>query len=120
MQDEDKKYRGEDWLAEVLGMSLGTIRNRYSKGLDMPPYIPMPKGRLYKAEAVYGWLDARMVTVEPPKRRGRPPNSVLAARAAGVAHGETERVRRQTRRQRHMADPATGEVERLTASFLAP
>lgn len=113
MLDEDKKYRGEDWLAEVLGMSLGTIRNRYSLGLDMPPYIPMGRGRLYKAEAVYGWLDARMVSVEPPKRRGRPPNAQLAARASLVGQAEAEQARRRARRQRRMNDPAIADAERL-------
>ena len=114
MLDEDKKYRGEDWLAEVLGMSLGTIRNRYSQGLDMPPYIPLGRARLYKAEAVYGWLDARMVSVEPPKRRGRPPNSVLAARAALAGRAEAKQDRRRpTSRQRRLADPATAAVARV-------
>jgi len=114
MQDQEEKYWDETKLAEVLRMSVGTVRNRYSQGLAMPPYIQLPgsRVRLWKGEAVHAWLDSQMVQAEPAKRRGRPPNSALVKRAAKAVQGGAGPVKRPTPRQRRMNDPSAGPAER--------
>jgi predicted DNA-binding transcriptional regulator AlpA len=48
-------------LAELLGCSVGTLYNRRSRGLPMPPTIKVPNGAIrWRVEDVDAWLDERV------------------------------------------------------------
>ena len=45
-------------VAELMGITVETLRNRFSMGAPMPPYFKRsnPRTRFYEREAVAEWL----------------------------------------------------------------
>ncbi len=81
-------YTDQD-IAQLLGISLGRLRNKLTAGKPLPPRIQPPgcRHRLWPKEAVYAWLEQFLVmSVEKPRahqpfgRRGRPTKQEARAR----------------------------------------
>lgn len=84
-------YLSEGEVANLLGIRVSTLRNRYSLGYDMPPRVKL-SGRkvVFLKEDIETYvLSKRQATLarpqtvlaEPPKRgRGRPRGSTTKAR----------------------------------------
>lgn len=77
---EDGKYYTDSEIADLLGISLGRLRNKLSAGHALPPRIQPPgcRNRLWSREAVHQWLDQFTIRATDPeqgrttKHRGRP------------------------------------------------
>jgi len=74
-------YYSDDEVADLLGISLGRLRNKLCAGNPLPPRIEPPgcRHRLWPCQAVHNWLDQFTISVvEKPqsgnqqRRRGRP------------------------------------------------
>jgi len=78
-------------LANTLRLQPGTVRNKLSRGEDMPRSVLVGRRRLFPEDAVEAWLQAQearqtiptaemRATAEPPKAVGRPrrPSSASA------------------------------------------
>jgi hypothetical protein len=74
-------YYSDDEVAELLGISLGRLRNKLCAGNPLPPRIEPPgcRHRLWPCQAVHEWLEQFTVDVgdrpqsrNQPTRRGRP------------------------------------------------
>lgn len=83
------KYYTDSDIANLLGISLGRLRNKLSAGNPLPPRIQPPgcRNRLWPCQAVHEWLDQFTVKVadpsghiQKPKRRGRPTKQETRAR----------------------------------------
>lgn len=70
-------------LAHALRLRPGTVRNKLSRGEDMPRSVLVGRRRLFPEDAVEAWLQAQearqtiptaevQATVDPPKPVGRP------------------------------------------------
>lgn len=57
-------------LAEWLGISEKTIRNRLCAGIDMPAHIRIGRTRRWDPEDVNEWLDAKRVRSPDSGPRG--------------------------------------------------
>lgn len=83
-------------FAPILGLSLKTLQNQYSKNPDQfPPAIRIPgaRGPRWTVQAIQEWLSSRPaysppppVAEQPPRRgRGRPRIALAARKAGGAA-----------------------------------
>ena len=86
---KDGQYYTDIEIAELLGISLGRLRNKLCAGSPLPPRIQPPgcRHRLWPCQAVHGWLEQFTITVaepdahdSPPRRRGRPTKQEARAR----------------------------------------
>jgi len=60
----EKKYLTDKEFSELLGISIGRLRNKVSGGENLPRRIE-PNGcrtRLWPAEEVYMWLDKYLIS----------------------------------------------------------
>ena len=81
-------YYRDSEVAELLGISIGRLRNKLTAGSPLPPRIQPPgcRNRLWPREAVHAWLEQSLVTSmdeprsERPRRRGRPTKQEARAR----------------------------------------
>ena len=81
-------YYRDSEVAELLGISVGRLRNKLTAGSPLPPRIQPPgcRNRLWPREAVRAWLEQFLVTgveerrPEQPRRRGRPTKQEARAR----------------------------------------
>lgn len=67
-QTENQKYYTDPEIAELLGISLGRLRNKISAGQALPPRIQPPgfRQRLWPSLAVHEWLDQYMISTMAP------------------------------------------------------
>jgi hypothetical protein len=87
-QSSEGAYYTDQDIAQLLGVSIGRLRNKLSVGSPLPPRIQPPgcRNRLWPREAVHAWLEQFLVTgVEErrpgqPRRRGRPTKEEARAR----------------------------------------
>ena len=86
---KDGQYYTDSEIAELLGISLGRLRNKLCAGSPLPPRIQPPgcRHRLWACQAVHDWLEQFTVTVAeakendlPSRRRGRPTKQEARAR----------------------------------------
>jgi hypothetical protein len=79
--DRSGTYYTDDEVADLLGISLGRLRNKLCAGNPLPPRIEPPgcRHRLWPCQAVHDWLEQFTVSVgdrpqyrNQPTRRGRP------------------------------------------------
>lgn len=79
--DRNGTYYTDDEVADLLGISLGRLRNKRSAGNPLPPRIEPPgcRHRLWPSQAFHDWLEQYTVSVVDQKagggehrRRGRP------------------------------------------------
>lgn len=77
---EGEYYTDQD-VAQLLGISVGRLRNKLTAGNPLPPRIQPPgcRNRLWPCNAVHEWLQQFMVAASPgttryvpARRRGRP------------------------------------------------
>lgn len=82
-------YYEDAQVAELLGISVGRLRNKLTAGSPLPPRIQPPgsRHRLWPRQAVHDWLEQFLVTsVDQPQRperhgrRGRPTKQETRAR----------------------------------------
>jgi hypothetical protein len=80
-------YTDKD-VAQLLGVSLGRLRNKLTAGNPLPPRIQPPgcRKRLWECKAVHAWLERFTVTAAehalphaPRRRRGRHPQQAIPA-----------------------------------------
>ncbi len=66
----DKDYLTDGDLAELLGISIQSLRNKVSAGERLPPRIKPPgcRNRLWPKRSVYDWLDKFMEQDQPLRR----------------------------------------------------
>ena len=87
-QSGDRAYYTDQDIAQLLGVSIGRLRNKLSAGSPLPPRIQPPgcRNRLWPREAVHAWLEQFLITSveerrsEQPRRRGRPTKQEARAR----------------------------------------
>jgi hypothetical protein len=86
---KDGKYYSDTEIAELLGISLGRLRNKLCAGSPLPPRIQPPgcRNRLWLCQAVHDWLEQFTITVADPvandvspRRCGRPTKQEARAR----------------------------------------
>ena len=74
-------YYTDEQVAELLGISLGRLRNKLCAGNPLPPRIEPPgcRHRLWPCEALHDWLTQFTIAAvvespiaREPRRRGRP------------------------------------------------
>lgn len=77
----DEKYYTDADVAQLLGISIGRLRNKLTTGCPLPPRIQPPscRNRLWPRQAVHAWLDQFTITVanravphDIVRHRGRP------------------------------------------------
>lgn len=76
------KFLTDSDLAQLLGISIGRLRNKIVNGDALPPRLQIPgaKNRLWPADAVEEWLQQFLVKTDdtdyalstPQRKRGRP------------------------------------------------
>jgi|GEM_PF-904538 len=74
----DRKYYTDNEIADMLGISLGRLRNKLSAGHPLPPRIQLPgcRNRLWACNAVHEWLEQFTIAMSSSeqgrqlKRRG--------------------------------------------------
>lgn len=49
-----------DQLSKVIHMDVGTIRNRLSRGDDMPPSVVIGRRRLFPVSKFNNWINERL------------------------------------------------------------
>lgn len=54
-------YLTVEELAEKLRMSVGTCRNRISRGDEMPPSLKVGRRRLFPEDSLEDWIKAKAV-----------------------------------------------------------
>ena len=71
----DGKYFTDTDIAELLGISIGRLRNKLTAGCPLPPRIEPPgcRYRLWPQEAVHAWLAQFRVTGGVPGQRDEKP-----------------------------------------------
>jgi hypothetical protein len=76
-------YYTDSDVAELLGISIGRLRNKLTSGSPLPPRIQPPgcRNRLWPREVVHAWLEQFLITgadeprpEQPRSRCGRPTN----------------------------------------------
>lgn len=86
---KDGQYYTDIEIAELLGISLGRLRNKLCTCSPLPPRIQPPgcRHRLWPCQAVHDWLEQFIVTESElvargsqPRRRGRPTKQEARAR----------------------------------------
>lgn len=93
-------------LAHTLRLQPGTVRNKLSRGEDMPRSVLVGRRRLFPEDAVEAWLRAQearqaipsgevQATADPPKTVGRP------RRPSNVSVPNRGSRRRKTRNSMH-------------------
>jgi excisionase family DNA binding protein len=94
-------------LANALRLQPGTVRNKLSRGEDLPRSVRVGRRRLFPEDAVEAWLQAQEARDEAapspdnqsaadrPKPKGRPRRSSTVPAAA------RESQHRKTRRAKH-------------------
>lgn len=79
--DRTGTYFSDDEVADLLGISLGRLRNKLCAGNPLPPRIEPPgcRHRLWPCQAVHDWLEQFTISVadwpqssNERSRRGRP------------------------------------------------
>lgn len=79
--DRNGDYYTDEEMAQLLGVSLGRLRNKLCAGNPLPPRIQPPgcRHRLWPCRAVHGWLAQFTIEavdqspiVHESRRRGRP------------------------------------------------
>jgi hypothetical protein len=83
-------YYTDSEIADLLGISLGRLRNKLSAGQPLPLRIQPPgcRNRLWPSQAVHEWLEQFTVTVTDPesrfitRSRGRPTKAEMRTRKA--------------------------------------
>ena len=82
-------YYTDSDVAELLGISVGRLRNKLTAGSPLPPRIQPPgsRYRLWPRRAVHAWLEQFLITSveksrsqQPLGRRGRPTKQEARAR----------------------------------------
>lgn len=77
----DGKYYTDTDVAQLLGITIGRLRNKLTTGCPLPPRIQPPgcRNRLWPRVAVHAWLDQFTITVanriaplDIVRHRGRP------------------------------------------------
>lgn len=88
---DERNYYTDQELSDLLGISVGRLRNKITAGSPLPPRIEPPdcRHRLWPRAAVHEWLEQFTVTAathasqhKPPGRRGRPTKKETRARRA--------------------------------------
>ena len=82
------KYYTDHEIADLLGISLGRLRNKLSADHALPPRIQPPgcRNRLWSCEAVHEWLEQFTISVTESRqshsnrRRGRPTKQEMKVR----------------------------------------
>jgi excisionase family DNA binding protein len=94
-------------LAHTLRLQPGTVRNKLSRGEDMPRSVLVGRRRLFPEDAVEAWLRAQearqaippgemQATADPPKAVGRPRRpSNASASNGGSRHQKTQNSKRR-------------------------
>ena len=96
-------------LAHTLRLQPGTVRNKLSRGEDMPRSVLDGRRRLIPEDAVEAWLQAQearqtiptaevQATADPPKPVGRPRHP---ANASAPKRGSRHRKTRSTKHRNH-------------------
>ena len=79
--DRNGTYYTDDEVADLLGISLGRLRNKLCAGNPLQPRIEPPgcRHRLWPSQAVPDWLEQFTISIvdrpqsgNEPRRRGRP------------------------------------------------
>ena len=62
----DGTYYTDQDIADLLGITLGRLRNKLTAGSPLPPRIQPPecRHRLWPREAVHAWLEQFVITTE--------------------------------------------------------
>src|SRR5579863_9103363 len=85
-------------LANTLRLQPGTVRNKLSRGEDLPRSVLVGRRRLFPEDAVEAWLQAQeagqIPTAEVPAR-GEPPKAVGRPRRPPSASAPTRGSRRR-------------------------
>ena len=86
-QTEPAEYYTDADIAQLLGISIGRLRNKLTAGSPLPPRIQPPgcRHRLWPRVAVHDWLEQFVVTSTSPDAqrvrrkglRGQPDTSRL-------------------------------------------
>jgi len=65
-------YHNDDEVADLLGISLGRLRNKLCAGNQLPPRIEPPSclHRLWSCQAVHEWLEQFTISVVDRPRVG--------------------------------------------------
>jgi len=88
-QSREETYYTDQDIAQLLGVSLGRLRNKLAAGNALPPRIQPPRcrNRLWPREAVHAWLEQFLITSTDDRqseqahgRRGRPTKQEARAR----------------------------------------
>ena len=69
-QSGEGLYYTDQDIAQLLGISLGRLRNKLTAGKPLPPGIQAPgcRNRLWPKAAVHAWLEQFLITsVEKPR-----------------------------------------------------
>ncbi len=88
-QNKEGVYYTDQDIAQLLGISLGRLRNMLTAGKPLPPRIQAPgcRHRLWPKAAVHAWLEQFLIkgvegsrAPQPLRRRGRPTKQEARAR----------------------------------------
>ena len=88
-QSSEAAYYTDQDIAQLLGVSIGRLRNKLSAGSPLPSRIQPPgcRNRLWPREAVHAWLEQFLITSANESggqkscgRRGRPTKQEARAR----------------------------------------
>jgi hypothetical protein len=88
-QRAEEGYYTDQEIAQLLGISLGRLRNKLTAGSPLPPRIQPPgcRNRLWPRATVHAWLAQYLIGSDDdspsqhlPGRRGRPTKQALRAR----------------------------------------
>lgn len=58
------EYYSEEEMAEILRISVQTLRSRRMRGTNHPPYVTIGRDTLYPKDLVHKWLSALPVIWE--------------------------------------------------------
>lgn len=67
-------------IAQILRMSIGTARNRLSRGDEMPPSLRVGRRRLFPEQSLYRWCARRLPADNGTQPRTVADESALARR----------------------------------------
>jgi excisionase family DNA binding protein len=102
-------------LAHTLRLQPGTVRNKLSRGEDLPRSVRVGRRRLFPEDGVEAWLQAQEArneaapapanqVVAGPKTKGRPRrSSTIPAPARGSQHRKTRRAKQYSHSPAQMA-----------------
>lgn len=104
-------------LAHALRLQPGTVRNKLSRGEDLPRSVVVGRRRLFPEDAVEAWLQAQEALQAVPTYGNQPPGEASKPIDRPRRHSSTRETVRGSRRRKNQRTAHRGHSPAQIALF---